>query len=404
MDRRYDVAVIGAGIVGLATARAILERAPDRRLVILEKEPGVGLHQTGRNSGVVHSGIYYRPGSLKARLCRDGGAKLEAFCEERGVPFVRRGKLIVATDSAERDALEELERRGAANGVSGIERLGAEGIRRAEPRATGVGALYLPDVAVVDFAVVARAIAEDLRERGADVQLDAEIVAGRREGHFRHLETASGDVWARLVVNCAGLHADRVARMLGARPPVRILPFRGEYWSLRPESAGLVRGLVYPVPDPRFPFLGVHLTRDVNDEVHAGPNAVLALSREGYLGARPRLRDALETLAYPGFVALAREHWRSGLEELRRSRSKRAFAAAARRLVPDLEVRDLVSRTSGVRAQAVAPDGRLLDDFATLWGHGVLHVLNAPSPAATASLAIGEWIAGGLARAGALGA
>jgi L-2-hydroxyglutarate oxidase LhgO len=397
---RHDVAVIGGGIVGLATAVAILDRRPPLRLVLLEKERRVGFHQTGHNSGVVHSGIYYRPGSLKARLCRAGGERLRSFCSEHGIALVERGKLVVATSEAEVVRLEELLERGTANGVPGLEIVPGEAIGELEPHATGVAALRIPGTAVVDFAEVASAMAREVVAGGAELVVGAEVIEGeRRRGGWR-LRTTAGDLEAGLVVACAGLQSDRVARALGARPPVRIVPFRGEYWSVaRPD---LVRGLVYPVPHPRFPFLGVHLTRDGHGGVHAGPNAVLALAREGYGSRRPSPRDAWEALAYPGTLALGIRHWRTGASELLRSRGRGAFAEAARRLVPEIEPSDLVTRTDGIRAQAVARDGRLLDDFATLWSDGALHVLNAPSPAATASLAIGEWLARALEEAGAL--
>jgi len=400
VDGRYDVVIVGGGIVGLATGLALLDRLPELRLVVLEKEPRVGSHQTGHNSGVLHSGIYYRPGSLKARLCREGGERLRAFCDEHGIACVERGKLVVAVNREEVPRLEELLERGTANGVQGLEILPGGAIPEVEPHARGVAALRVPGTAVVDFGEVAAGMAGELAARDAEVVVGAEALGGERRGGRWRVRTTAGDVEAGLVVACAGLQADRVGRLLGARSPVRIVPFRGEYWSVgRPD---LVRGLVYPVPDPRFPFLGVHLTRNVREEVYAGPNAMIALSREGYERRRASARDAWDALAYRGTLALARRNWRTGTSELVRSWGKGAFAAAARRLVPELESSDLVARSDGIRAQAVTRDGRLVDDFATLWSEGALHVLNAPSPAATASLAIGEWLAGALDAAGAL--
>lgn len=393
LPERCDVAVVGGGIVGLACAHALLRRCPDLRVAVLEKEPEVGLHQTSHNSGVVHAGIYYRPGSLRARLCVEGARRMREFCEAFGVPFLAVGKVIVATGEDEVPRLRELWERGKANGVPGLRWLHQEELREVEPHAAGVAALYSPATAITDFRQVAARLESLLAASGAAVVTGCELLGARRRSEGFELRTARGTLLARAVLNCAGLHSDRVARLLGARPGVRIVPFRGEYYVLRPERRHLVRGLIYPVPDPRFPFLGVHLTRTVHGEVEAGPNAVMAWAREGYRPRAFRARDAWETLSYSGFWALARRYWRVGLYEQYRSWSRREFARSARRLVPELQEQDLVRDGAGVRAQAVAPDGTLVDDFRVVLQPGAVHVLNAPSPAATASLAIGDHVA-----------
>ncbi|MCS7235692.1 MAG: L-2-hydroxyglutarate oxidase [Armatimonadota bacterium] len=393
LPARCDVAVVGGGIVGLACAHALARRFPDLRLVVLEKEAQVGSHQTSHNSGVVHAGIYYRPGSLRARLCVEGARRLREFCEEHGLPFQAVGKVIVATCPEELPALEELLRRGEANGVPGLRWLRAEELREVEPHATGLAAIHSPATAITDFRQVAVRLAELLEARGAAVVTGCALRGARRRTEGFELDTARGPLLARAVLNCAGLHSDRVARMLGARPGVRILPFRGEYYVLRPDRRHLVRGLIYPVPDPRLPFLGVHLTRTVHGEVEAGPNAVLAWAREGYRRWTFRLRDAWDSVGYSGFWWLARRYWKVALYEQYRSWSRREFTRSVRRLVPEVQDRDLVRDGAGVRAQAVAPDGTLVDDFRVVLQPGAVHVLNAPSPAATASLAIGDYVA-----------
>lgn len=390
--RAFDFAVVGGGIMGLATARA-LARGGARRVVVLEAEGDVGAHQSGRNSGVVHSGLYYRPGSLKARLCVEGRSLLERYCAELGVAFERCGKLVVATRPEELPRLDELERRGRANGLAGVRRVAAGAIGEFEPHVAGLAALHVAETGIVDFAGMCRALAGDVAGAGGAVLTGHAVRAARRVGDRLVVETAAGEVRARALVGCAGLHADRVARACGVEPLVRIVPFRGEYHVLAAPRRNLVRHLVYPVPDPRFPFLGVHFTRRVNGEVEAGPNAVLALARHGYSWASVSVRDLAGTIAWPGFWRLASRHAGHALGEVRRSISRRAFAAALRRLVPELRDGDLVPARSGVRAQALARDGALLDDFHVVRGERQLHVLNAPSPAATASLAIGDWIA-----------
>jgi (S)-2-hydroxyglutarate dehydrogenase len=388
-----DVAVIGAGIVGLATAEALTRRYPGLRVAVLDKEREVARHQTGHNSGVVHAGIYYRPGTLRARLCVEGVTRLRDFCAEHGVAYDAVGKVIVATDDNEVQRLEALLERGRANGVPQLSMLDAAELRAIEPFAAGLRAIHSPSTAIVDFPGVATALAGIAQGRGARVELGAPVSAvipGRDEVLVR---TPHLDVRARRLIACAGLHADRIARMSGLVPEVRIVPFRGEYYLLRPERRDLVRGLIYPVPDPALPFLGVHFTRMVSGEVEAGPNAVLALAREGYSHGRVSPRDLADTLSFPGFWRLARRFWRVGAYEFYRSLSTAAFVASLRRLVPAVTAADVRRGGAGVRAQAIGRDGALIDDFVIAETDTALHVLNAPSPAATASLAIGEHLA-----------
>ncbi|WP_407560355.1 L-2-hydroxyglutarate oxidase [Streptomyces sp. 184] len=461
-----DVLVIGAGIVGLSTAYALTRAAPGIRVLVLEKEPGPAQHQTGRNSGVLHSGLYYRPGSLKARYAVQGAAELVEFCAEHGLPHAVTGKIVVATERDELPRLHALAQRGRENGIP-VRELGPAQITEYEPHVRGLAALHVATTGVCDFRAVARTLAELAREAGAEVRYGAEVrtIARRPEGGRSRtadaakaadatgpvgaaglvgaadpgdavtaadtagttrtdnptetptetpietptdaparlgvaaragvaVRTAAGQVVrARALVNCAGLHSDRVARLAGDRPGLRIVPFRGEYYELAPHAADLVRGLVYPVPDPAFPFLGVHLTRGIDGAVHLGPNAVPALAREGYSRTSLSPRDAAATLAYPGSWRIARRHWRYGAGELHRSVSRRAFTAAVRRLLPAVDEGDLRPAQAGVRAQAVLPDGELVDDFRFAEGPRTIHVLNAPSPAATASLPIGREIA-----------
>jgi len=389
---RYEVAIIGGGIVGLATAAALLRRRA-RPLVVLEAESEVATHQTGHNSGVIHAGVYYRPGSLKAQLCAEGRSRMYRFCEERGVRHARCGKLIVATDPTELPMLDELQRRAQANGLTGLRRCGPEELRDREPHAAGVAALLVSETGVVDYAEVSRAIAAVVRELGGEVRTGARLVGLKRNERDLHLELTDNPVRTRALVNCAGLQSDRVARLCGVDPGVTVVPFRGEYYHIRPDRASLIRGLIYPVPNPALPFLGVHFTRGIDGSVEAGPNAVLALSRHGYSWSDVSPSDIVEMLGHPGVWRMARRHWRSGLAEIGRSLSKPAFVRALQRLVPDIAATDLEPGGAGVRAQAVARDGSLLDDFHFVEGPGTLHVLNAPSPAATASLAIGEIIA-----------
>ncbi|MEV5147681.1 L-2-hydroxyglutarate oxidase [Streptomyces sp. NPDC052727] len=383
-----DVLVIGGGIVGLSTAYAITRAAPGTRVMVLEKEPGPARHQTGRNSGVIHSGIYYRPDSLKARYAVRGAAEMVKFCAEYGIAHAVTGKLIVATEREELPRLHALVQRGRENGIA-VRELGPAQITEYEPEVRGLAAIHVGTTGVCDFVGVARELA---RASGAEIRYGARVVrVDRRPERGVAVLTASGDVVrARVLVNCAGLYCDEVARLTGDEPEVRIVPFRGEYYELaRPE---LVRGLVYPVPDPAFPFLGVHLTRGIDGGVHIGPNAVPALAREGYDWGVVRPRELAGTVAWPGSWAIARRHWRYGAGELRRSVSKGAFLEAVRRLLPGVEAGDLVRAPAGVRAQAVLRDGTLVDDFLIREGARAVHVLNAPSPAATASLPIGREI------------
>ncbi len=391
---QWDVAVAGGGILGLATALALTGRFAGLRVGLVEKEDRLGSHQSGRNSGVIHSGLYYRPGSLKARLCVAGAERLVAFCAEHRVPYRRDGKVVVATEERELPALAELERRGAANGLAGLRRLAPGDLAEVEPHTRGVAALHVPSTGVVDFAEVVRALARRLGDQRVDIRTSFAVAAATDAGsHFVLRSTGGATVHAGVVVNCAGLHADRLARLMGADPGMRIVPFRGEYYDVGGASAALVRSCIYPVPDPALPFLGVHLTRSVGGAVHAGPNAVLALSREGYAWRTIRPGDLWDALSYRGTWALARRHWRAGVAELARSASKARFLRSARRLVPALAGADLRRGRSGVRAQAVGRDGALLDDFHVVTTPRAVHVLNAPSPAATASLAIGEHVA-----------
>ena len=392
MGPAADVAIIGAGIVGLATARALHRRRPELSVAVLEKEDGPARHQSGRNSGVLHTGLYYRPGSRKAALCRAGKAAMERFCEQHGVPFALRGKVVVASSESDLPRLEALRERGLANGVE-CTVVGRGGLRELEPHADGLRALHVPGAGVVDFAEVCRRLADELSADGVQLRFGARVRGVRRSGNELALETDAGALTARLLVNCAGLHADRVARAAGTDPGARIVPFRGETFELRPEKRHLCRGRISPVPDPALPFLGPHVTRAVDGTVSCGPNAVLAGAREGYERTDVDARDLLETLAWPGFGRLAAAHWRSGRDELARSLSREAFARACRRLVPEIEAADLVPARAGVRAQAVSRAGELIDDFLIRHGERSVHVVNAPSPAATASLAIGEEVA-----------
>ncbi|NNF87941.1 MAG: L-2-hydroxyglutarate oxidase [Acidimicrobiia bacterium] len=389
----HDIIVIGGGIIGLATSRALLAERPGLDLLVLEKEPGVGRHQSGRNSGVLHSGLYYRPGSLKADLCVRGVAEMFEFCEEHRVPFTRDGKVVIANSPIETQRLDELERRGRANGLQGLRRIGTDELREIEPAAAGTDALHVPSTGAVDFGDVTRALADTIARDGGRVEVHAGVRGARFEGGAWTIDHASGQARGRLVVNCAGLYADRIADLMGVDSPVRIVPFRGEYLTVRPEARHLVRSSIYPVPDPDLPFLGVHLTRRPDGTVEAGPNAVLAFAREGYDRRTIRPGELWDAISYVGMRRLARKYWRSGLREMARSTFKPLFVRDARRLVPALKSADFVGRHTGVRAQALRPDGSLADDFVIVPTDTAIHVLNAPSPGATASLAIGASIA-----------
>jgi L-2-hydroxyglutarate oxidase LhgO len=395
-----DVAIIGAGIVGLATARELLARAPELAVVVLDQEDRVGAHQTSHNSGVIHSGLYYKPGSAKARTCVGGARRMLAFCQEQALPCRTVGKVVVATDPSEVPRLDELERRGRANGVPGLARLSPEALREREPHVRGVAALHVPSAAIVDYGLVAQRLASLVNAAGGRVVLRSAVRTIRADADVHVLTTDSGELRARFLITCAGLWSDRVTALEAGERPARIVPFRGEYYTLVAERESLVQGLVYPVPDPRFPFLGVHFTRMVHGGVEAGPNAVLAFARDGYRKTSFRLGDALDTLRYPAFWKLAGRYWRTGAGEVWRSLSKAAFTRALRKLVPELRAEDLRPGGSGVRAQALLPDGTLCDDFLIVERPRALHVCNAPSPAATASLAIAAEIVerSGLAR------
>ena len=387
-----DIAVIGGGIIGLATAMALL-RGYRASVLLLEAEDRLAQHQTGNNSGVIHSGLYYKPGSLKARLCTAGREALYRFCDEHGVPYERCGKIVVAASEEELPRLDELERRGRANGLQSLRRLSAGQIREYEPHITGLAGLHVAETGIVDYPKAAQMLARVVREAGGEVRTASRLRSVITRDVGLVLQTTGGEWECRALVNCAGLHSDRVARLCGVRPAVRIVPFRGEYYRLAPAKEHLVRNLVYPVPDPRFPFLGVHFTRMMRGGVEAGPNAVLALARHGYhrFGFSPR--DTIETAAFPGTWRMASRYWKTGIGEFYRSMSKRAFLKALRRLLPSLELQDLVPGGAGVRAQAVEPSGQLVDDFRIMQTERTIHVLNAPSPAATASISIGQYIA-----------
>ena len=386
------IVVVGGGILGLATARELGARRPAASVTVLEKEPAVGLHQTGRSSGVVHRGVYYAPGSLKARLCVEGAAELLRYCDEREIAVLRCGKLVVATTPAEISRLDELHARSVANGVPGVERVGPERIRELEPHAAGIAALHSPETSVVDFRLVAEALAADVVAAGGEVLTGREVTAFVRRPRSLAVLTTGGPVEAAHVVVCGGVQADRLAALSGGPREPRIVPFRGDYLVLRPEARHLVRGLVYPVPDPAFPFLGVHTTVRPDGAVWLGPNAVLALARERYGRWSVRPRDAWDALAAPGLRRLARSHWRTGLAEVARDHSVRLLVAEARKLLPGLEAAHVERGPSGIRAQALGPDGGLVDDFVFDGDDRLLHVRNAPSPGATSALAIAREI------------
>ena len=390
----YDFVVVGGGIIGLATGMALGRDIPNKTVAILEKESEIGQHQTGHNSGVIHAGIYYPPGSKKADFCWTGSGMLRRFCDERGIRYDMCGKLIVATDESELPRLQELHRRGTANGVEGLVMVGAEGLRELEPHAAGVAALHSPNTGIIDYMDVCRALADEITGSGGQIHTGAEVQRISERGGSVVVETSMGEVTTKNLVNCAGLHADSVARAMGLDIDVRIVPFRGEYFTLKPDSAGLVNGLLYPVPDPKMPFLGVHFTKRIGGGVEAGPNAVMALAREGYSKTDIDLRDMFGALRFPGFWRMAREHWVVGIKEQYRSLYRGAFLRSLQALVPDIRMEDLSSPGAGVRAQAVDRRGKLIQDFSIVRTRSSVHVLNAPSPGATSCLAIGNHIAG----------
>ncbi len=388
----YDFIVVGGGIVGLATARELSLCFPDKKVAVLEKEECLATHQTGRNSGVIHSGIYYKPGSLKAKTCVEGAALLKQFCLEHRVAMQVTGKVIVATCEQEYSKLEELYERGVANGVPGVEKINSDKLREIEPHARGLKAIWVPSTGIVDYFGVCQKFAQIIRERGGSVWLRERVVALQVQQDTIEVRTNQGFYTCRYLVNCAGLHADRVSALAGAKATVRIIPFRGEYYRLLPAKKHLVRGLIYPVPDPAFPFLGVHFTRMVDGKVEAGPNAVLAFRREGYSKMAFSLQDAWATLSYGGFWKMATRYWQRGTEEMLRSFVKRLFVQSARKLIPEVCASDLVPEKAGVRAQALDHAGNLVDDFCIETSQRAIHVLNAPSPAATACITIARGI------------
>ncbi len=388
----YDIAVIGGGIVGLATALALVRNRADS-LVVLEAEERLASHQTGNNSGVIHSGLYYRPGSLKALNCKQGREALYRFCQEHAIAHQRCGKLVVAVSPRELPRLDDLEKRGRANGLQGLKRVRADELKEYEPHAAGLAGLWVAETGIVDYVQVSEKFTELVCRAGGTIRTGFRVTRVNQKNGVLVLSGPAGEVACRKLINCAGLQADRLARLCGVEPGLRIVPFRGEYYTLGSEAQHMVRHLIYPVPDPEFPFLGVHFTRRIDDRVEAGPNAVLAFKREGYRKTSFSLKDTAELLAYRGFWIMGFKHWRMGLGEFYRSLSKRAFVRALQRLVPEISASALLAGGAGVRAQALDPDGFLLDDFRIKETERMIHVLNAPSPAATASLSIGETVA-----------
>ncbi|GAC1308854.1 MAG: L-2-hydroxyglutarate oxidase [Vulcanimicrobiaceae bacterium] len=388
----YDMAVVGGGIVGLATARELTRRFPHLRVAGVEKEDVFNKHQTGRNSGVIHSGIYYKPGSFKARLCVEGRKLAWEYCDAHGIPYRNVGKLIVATEPSELGRLRDLWERGQANGVEGLAMLDARQIAEAEPHCRGISAISSPVTGIVDWGVVSRSYADDAKAAGADFYLGREVTSIERRHGVTVLHTPSGEIEARSVITCGGVYSDRLARMTGGDRDPKIVPFRGDYLILKPEKAHLVRGNIYPVPDPEFPFLGVHFTPRMDGSIWLGPNSVLAFAREGYSFFTINPPDLWDAVTYPGFVKLATKYWKIGAGEMYRDLVRRAYVKALQRFVPELQPEDCLPGPAGVRAQAMSPDGSLVDDFVFEGSEGVVHVRNAPSPAATASLAIGKYI------------
>ncbi len=389
----YDITIVGAGIIGLATGIKLLEQQPDLKLLIIDKEASLAAHQTGHNSGVIHSGIYYKPGSLKARNCREGFDKLLEFARQNSIPYELCGKVIVATSDEELPRLKDLYERGQANGVPDLEMIGPERLVELEPHAAGVQALYSPSTGIIDFSSVAEAYGAVIGKTGGEIILNSKVTGIEITLDECIIETMTGDYKTRKIINCAGLYCDKIAALGDTKPNLKIIPFRGEYYTIKPASHYLVKNLIYPVPDPNFPFLGVHYTRGIDGKVEAGPNAVLAFAREGYRKSDFNLTELFETLTYPAFWGMAGKFWKMGMGEMYRSYFKPAFVKALQRLIPEITGSDLEPGGAGVRAQALYSDGRLSDDFAITQSEQMINILNAPSPAATASLAIGESIA-----------
>lgn len=386
---RPDVLITGAGAVGLATALRLQEQRPDWRVLVVDKADRVAAHQTGHNSGVIHSGVYYPPGGTRAKLCREGYDLLLQFCREEGIPFRLTGKFIVAVNKAEVPGLEKIHQRGIANGLTDLKMMSGDEMREQSPFTGGIQALWVPQAGIVDYKEVARAYARKIKRQGGEVRLLTEVTGYRHAGDGFIVDTKEGQLPTRRLVNCGGLQSDLLTNMGDERPAVQILPFRGEYYELGADAGARIRHLIYPVPDPAFPFLGVHLTPMIDGRVEAGPNAVLAFAREGYDNRTVNLQELAKTIGYSGFRALARQHWRKGALELRRSFSKKAFLKSLLPLMPSLTLNDLQAGGAGVRAMAVGPSGEMVDDFLFYGGNGLVNVANAPSPAATASLAIG---------------
>ncbi len=391
-DTRFDLIIVGAGIVGLATAMELVNRRPDLRLAVLDKEDRVAPHQTGNNSGVIHAGLYYKPGSLKAQTAVEGARRMVEFCQEHSLPYELCGKVVVATKEEELSRLEELYRRGTANGVAGLAQISREQIREYEPHAAGIAGLWSPNTGIVDYKAVSRKYAELVELGGGEIRLNTRVEGIKQRPGELVVHTSRGEILTHALVNCAGLQSDLIAKMMGDTQGIRIVPFRGEYYELTPAGQQLVRGLIYPVPDPRFPFLGVHFTKKINGSVEAGPNAVLAFAREGYRKTDLDLGYVFGLVAFPGFWVMAAKYWRMGLGEMYRSWNKRAFVKALQALLPDLGMDDVRAGGAGVRAQAMDRKGALLDDFSIIDAPNAIHVLNAPSPAATASIVIGQAI------------
>ena len=391
-DRQYDVVVVGGGIIGLATSMKLTQDFPNLKVAVLEKEKEVAQHQTGHNSGVIHAGIYYAPGSQKANFCSTGGKLLRDFCDEYGIAYDMCGKLIVATDDSEVPQLEELFKRGTENGAQGLRMVNQEEIKDIEPYSAGVKAILSPNTGIIDYFEVSQAYATRMRENGGDLLTNVEVISIENKDNLVYINTTSGTVVAKYVLNCAGLHADTVARMMGVDVGVKIVPFRGEYFSIIPEKEHMVKGLIYPVPDPSMPFLGVHFTRRINGSVEAGPNAVLAFAREGYKKTDVNLKDTLGTLSYSGFWKMSAKYWKVGMHEQYRSLVKRVFVKSLQKLMPEITGDDLGDPGAGVRAQVIDSNGGLLQDFAIEASANAIHVLSAPSPGATSSLTISEYI------------
>ncbi len=388
----YDIAIVGGGIIGLSTALQITNTYPDLRLIVLEKEQDLGLHQSSRNSGVIHSGIYYRPDSMKAKTCVSGARKMIEFAQEHNINYEICGKVIVATNEIQIPRLEELYKRAKANGVKGIEMIAKEELLEKEPHAKGIKALWVPSTGIIDYPGVLKAYAKLILEKDQEIKLNQNIKKIQIKKNRIFINSDHGEFSSSYLINCAGLYADRIAGLAGAKLPVKIVPFRGEYYQIKPSRENLVNGLIYPVPDPAFPFLGVHFTKRIDGTVEAGPNAVLAFAREGYKKSNLNFKDLMETITYGGFLKLARKYWKVGMGEIYRSLSKKAFTKALQELLPEIQEDDLIDGGSGVRAQAIDRNGKLIDDFSIIHTERALHVCNAPSPGATSSIAIGETI------------